>query len=112
MRTRLKPGVADAVRRLALREGRSDQEMVERLLSIGLQSFGAGTPRTDTPPDRPTLDTQMTLPLPAGMYAAIKTLARDQGRSGKAMTRIIIDAGLAAMGGPARAGDEGQAKTA
>src|SRR5271167_4268140 len=100
MRIRVAPHIAAASHRLAIREGRSDQEMLERLLVVGLRSLGAALPAPlpdDDETDRNVDKVDLRVPLPRPKFRVIKELARREGRSGHAMTRIIIDAGLAAL---------------
>lgn len=100
MRARISPQVSDAVHKLAIRRGRSDQEMVNYVISLGLASLGGSLPSSTAPDQEAGNDGTCTLtcPLPRPVYSAIRHLARDQGCSGRQMTREVITAGLNALG--------------
>jgi hypothetical protein len=99
MRARISPSVTEAIRRVALQRGRSDQEATNLVISTGLATLGASLPSA-AEPDQPSQDGtyKLTVPLPAARYSAIRHLAKNQGCSGRAMTRTVIDAGLRALG--------------
>jgi hypothetical protein len=101
MRIRVAPQIEATIHRAAIREGRSNQQMADRVMAAGLAAMGAtcgssgGHDETD---DRRTNDYKLTLPVPAPTYHAIKSLARAEGRSGKATVRRVLEVGLKAMG--------------
>jgi hypothetical protein len=100
MRTRLSPRIAAAVHSLALRQGRSDQEACDHVISLGLRSLGSPLPPVsiadDGAAERDEIEIKVRLPVPR--HRAIRMLANQQNRSGRAMTRLVIDAGLKALG--------------
>lgn len=104
MRIRLTPVIESAIRRQALKEGRSDQQMAERAILAGLANTGtiiATVNDEDPQPVRRANDYRITMPIPSSTYLTIKALARDQGRTTKAMIRQIIEAGIAEVSAPA-----------
>jgi hypothetical protein len=106
MRMRLTPLIEQAIHRQALREGRSDQQMAERAILSGLANTGsviASINDEDPLPARRANDFRITMPIPSALYLVIKNLARSQGRTAKQTIRLILEAGIAELSGPADA---------
>jgi hypothetical protein len=113
MRIRIQPHVEVIIHKRAIREGRSTQQMVDRVIAAGLAAMGAASGSSgghDEIDDRRTNDYKLTLTLPATTYRGIKSIARSEGRSGKEMIRRVLAEGLRVMGAelaaPADAGTE------
>jgi hypothetical protein len=104
MRVRLTPVIEQAIHREALRQGRSDQDTAQRAILAGLANTGtiiATVNDEDPQPARRANDYRITMPIPSSTYLTIKALARDQGRSTKAMIRQILESGIAEVSAPA-----------
>ena len=100
MRARVNDHVAATIHRLALREARSDQEMVDRILQTGMRVLGGGTaPVVDDVESHPdkngTYDMRLSMPEPK--YRMIRELANRDGRSARGMLRQCVDVGLKTM---------------
>ena len=88
MRIRVSEHIAGQAHRFALREGRSDQEMIEKILALGIRTL------TTPPPD----DNGERVLLPP-KYREVKAIAADRFgiTNGHEAIRVVIDAGLAEL---------------
>ncbi len=86
MRIRISEHIAGQAHRYALLQGRSDQEMIDRILALGIRALST--------PAAPSVDGECVL-LPEPKYREIKALGERQGiKNGHEMIRRVIDAGL------------------
>ncbi len=99
MRMRLDPGIAVALHRAAIRQGRSDQEMADKAISVGLAHLTAGA--VTVPTDRSNddglpraNDYRVTLAIPSAIYHQLKEIERAEGRSFKGAVRRVLESGL------------------
>jgi hypothetical protein len=100
MRVRISPQLEHHVHHLATRQGRSDQEMLDRLISAGLQSTGMPAAAI-VPPMGEMSDAEMSemkIPLNAAYRAQLRALAAEHGRSQRRMATMVVAAGLRALG--------------
>jgi hypothetical protein len=103
MRVRLGDQLAAAIHARAVREGRSFQVTHDRVLEAGLRSLGAvhatvGDEASQPNDSRETY--RLTLRLPVALYGPIKSLAKAERRSGRAMICALLEAGLKTFPAP------------
>jgi hypothetical protein len=108
MRVRISPQLEHHVHHLATRQGRSDQEMLDRLISAGLAATGTHA-AVMSPPLGDLSDrelNEMKVPLDAELRASLRELAARHGRSQRRMATMVVAAGLVALGADAGVVDE------
>jgi hypothetical protein len=100
MRIRLSPVFERHVHAMALKQGRSFQNTVDRIVDAGLRS--TGMPVAAVTPALGDLSegelTKMKIPLSPELRAQLRETAARLGRSQRKMTAICIAAGLKALG--------------
>lgn len=97
MRVRIPPEIIGDVERIALLEGRSLQNTLDRLLKLGLRAAGATVrDRAGSPGDNEPV--ALSVPLPGRVCAQVKALARQEDRSNRSMARQLVLAGLRTWG--------------
>jgi hypothetical protein len=103
MRVRIPEHLEHRIRSLALREGRSDQSMLDRIVTAGLGV--TGHPAAVMSPALGDLSdselTEMKIPLDANMRANLRALAAEHGRSQRQLASRILAAGLKKLGADA-----------
>jgi hypothetical protein len=105
MRVRVSPLLEQRIHTLALRQSRSDQAMLDKLIEAGLEA--TGMPAAVMAPaigDLPDSEMSMIkVPLAPALRAGLRELADREGRSQRQMAAMVIDAGLKAIGADAAA---------
>lgn len=94
MRVRVPAEIIGDVEHLARVEGRSFQNVLDRLLKLGLRAAGATVRDGAASPE--TEAVRMSVPLPGRIVAQVKQLARQEDRSNRSMARQLVIAGLRA----------------
>ena len=97
MRNNVPPHAAPVIHRLGIQLGKTDQEVCNLALGLGLKELGAVVP---IPPvdDDPRGDVKLTIVLPGSPYAAVGRLARREGCSKSSKIRDVIMVGLKSLG--------------
>ena len=100
MRIRVSPLIEGRVHALAIRQGRSDQNMLDKLIEAGLAA--TGMPATILSPALGDLNdaelTEFKVPLAPTLRASLRELAAKEGRSQRQMAAHVIATGLRALG--------------
>jgi hypothetical protein len=100
MRARISPTLERHIYALALRQGRSDANMLDRIIEAGLAATGFA-PEVMTPPLGSLSDAEMSevkVPLDAELRASLRALAAKHDRPQRQLAARVLREGLAALG--------------
>jgi predicted transcriptional regulator len=103
MRVRLSPLLEQQVHHLAIRQGRTDQNMLDQLIAAGLRLTGMPSAAISSQIGGPSEGemSEMKIPLDAKLREQLRSLAAERGRSQRRMGALVDAAGLKALGADA-----------